>query len=207
MRYLTSSLLFLCLLLCTNVSIVQAQSNTTQNEPKLSLNEGTIDNQFEFVIRRSPRWQDFKNVKTTWLYALKAHTLDTLKVLHKQLDDTKAVVETKQKEIDVLKSNLSTTQSTLDATNIEKDSMSLFGMQMSKGLYNTLLWSVIAGLLAMLLFFIFKFKNSNSITRAAKKSLDETEFEFEEHRRSALEREQKVRRQLQDELNKQKGIS
>jgi hypothetical protein len=31
--------------------------------------------------------------------------------------------------------------------------------------------------------------------------------EFETHRKTALEREQKVRRQLQDELNKQKKDS
>ena len=55
------------------------------------------------------------------------------------------------------------------------------------------------------LFFIYKFRNSNAVTRAAKKSLEETELEFEEHRRTALEREQKVRRQLQDELNKNKS--
>ena len=35
---------------------------------------------------------------------------------------------------------------------------------------------------------------------------DTIEEEFDEHRKTALEREQKVRRQLQDELNKQKGI-
>ena len=46
-----------------------------------------------------------------------------------------------------------------------------------------------------------------SVTKAAKKSLEDTELEFEEHRRVALEREQKVRRQLQDEINKQKGNS
>ena len=34
-----------------------------------------------------------------------------------------------------------------------------------------------------------------------------TEEEFEEHRKTALEREQKVRRQLQDEINKQKNDS
>ena len=85
--------------------------------------------------------------------------------------------------------------------------MSLLGLQMSKTSYNILMWTIIGGLLTLLLIFIFKFKNSNSVTKAAKKALAETEEEFEEHRRSALEREQKVRRQLQDELNKQKGIS
>ena len=82
--------------------------------------------------------------------------------------------------------------------------MALFGMQMSKTNYNVLMWSIIGGLLALLVFFIYKFKNSNDITREANKNLAEIEEEFDEHRRTALEREQKVRRQLQDELNKQK---
>ena len=115
--------------------------------------------------------------------------------------------QTQQKEISDLKTNLGSTQSTLDATNLEKNNMSLLGLQMSKTNYNILMWAIIGGLLALLLMFIFKFKSSNAITKSAKKTLTETEEEFEEHRRSALEREQKVRRQLQDELNKQKGAS
>jgi hypothetical protein len=67
------------------------------------------------------------------------------------------------------------------------------------------MWSIIAGLFAFLLLFIYKFKGSNSSTREAKLRLDEVETEFEDHRRNALEREQKVRRQLQDELNKHKS--
>ncbi|MBT8272074.1 MAG: tRNA (guanine-N1)-methyltransferase, partial [Bacteroidia bacterium] len=174
---------------------------------ELSLNEGTIDNQFEFVIRRSNSWQDFKVIKKNWMYTLKAHTIDSLNALHEQLDSTRNVVSQQKSEIDELRNNLNNTQSTLDSTNLEKDSMALFGMQMSKGAYNTLLWSIVAGLFILLLVFIFKFRSSNAITRAAKRSLEETEQEFEEHRRVALEREQKVRRQLQDEINKQKGIS
>ena len=175
----------------------------TEEKDKLSLNEGTIDNQFEYVIQKSNKYQDYKVVKRTWLYALKAHTLDSLKAVHKDLADTQAIVDTQAKEITDLKNNLSSTQTTLNQTNEEKDNMALFGMQMSKGKYNVLMWSIIGGLFALLLLFIYKFKNSNSITKQAKLSLAETEEEFEEHRRNALEREQKVRRQLQDEINKQ----
>jgi hypothetical protein len=82
--------------------------------------------------------------------------------------------------------------------------MSLFGLQMSKTGYNMLMWSVIGALLALLILFIYKFNNSNVVTKEAKLALSEMEEEFEEHRKVALEREQKVRRQLQDEINKQK---
>ena len=189
-------------LLLTAASFSQATPD--QEEEKLSLNSGSIDNQFEFVIRRSNSWQDYKTVKKTWLYTLKEHTLDSLKAVHKDLADTQVVVKTQVKEIADLKLNLSNTQNELDKTNTEKNNMALFGLQMSKSSYNVLMWSIIGALLALLLFFIYKFKNSNAVTREAKKNLEETEEEFEEHRKTALEREQKVRRQLQDEINKQK---
>jgi uncharacterized integral membrane protein len=198
------------LIACFAVTI-NAQSNS-DSTTELSLNSGTLDNQFEYIIQKSNRYRDergrvYKVIRREWLYTLKAHTLDSLQAVHQQLDQTKNTVSTQQTEIEDLKTNLSSTQATLADTNKEKDSMALFGMQMSKGGYNTLMWSMIAGLLALLLLFIYKFKNSNSITKDARKSLEETELEFEEHRRSALEREQKVRRQLQDELNKQKGTT
>ena len=192
----------LILILALNFQSVNAQD---QEKDKLSLNSGTIDNQFEYVIQKSNRYQDYKVVKNTWLYALKAHTLDSLNAIRKDLLDTQNVVDRQTKEISDLKTNLANTQSDLDKTNIEKDSMALFGMQMGKTNYNVLMWSFVAILMGLLFFFIFKFKNSNTLTREAKLKLEEVESEFEEHRRSALEREQKVRRQLQDELNKNKS--
>ena len=202
MKFLTKLTLFV--LVTLSFQTISAQT-AEQDEEKLSLNSGSIDNQFEFVIRRSNSWKEYKTVKKTWLYTLKAHTLDSLKAVHKDLADTRDVVDQQAAEISNLKNNLSQTQETLSATNEEKDNISLLGIPMSKSSYKLLMWSIIAGLFLLLLFFIYKFKGSNSLTREAKLKLDETELEFEEHRRSALEREQKVRRQLQDELNKNKA--
>ncbi|MGV6830949.1 MAG: tRNA (guanine-N1)-methyltransferase [bacterium] len=184
-----------------------AQNANTQQEA--SRKDGTINQQFEYVINKSNRYKDekgrlYKVVRRIWLDELKTITQDSLVEFRKKIADANSTIANQLEEINSLKTNLSNTQNDLTATNQEKDSMSLFGMQMSKTGYNTLMWSVIAGLLALLLFFIFKFKNSNAITKAAKKSLEDIEQEFEDHRRVALEREQKVRRQLQDEINKQK---
>jgi hypothetical protein len=206
MNYIKSLAVLICLFLGTLGSFAQ----TTQEEETLSLDSGTIDNQFEYVIQKSSSWNDergqpYKVMKRKWLYDLKSHTLDTLKAIHKELLDTQTIVLTQSKEITELKANLITTQGDLDKTVSEKNSMSLFGLQMSKTGYNVVMWTIIAALLAFLLFFIYKFNNSNVVTKDAKHALEEMEEEFEEHRKIALEREQKVRRQLQDELNKQKS--
>ena len=76
MKFLTRA----AVILIVTLSLQTTQAQTANSaEDKLSLNSGTIDNQFEFVIRRSNSWQDYKTVKKTWLYALKSHTLDSLK--------------------------------------------------------------------------------------------------------------------------------
>jgi len=186
-----------------------ANAQDTDDGEELSLNSGTIDNQFEYVFRKSGNFkgtkgQKYEAVKQAWLLKLKANVLDSLKTTYQELDNTQAVVQTQAKEIEGLKLNLSKTKTSLDNTISEKDSMELFGMQMTKPNYSLTLWSIVGVLSALLLFFIFKYRSSNSITKQANASLSEIEDEFEEHRRNALEREQKVRRQLQDMINEQK---
>jgi len=198
------------LLVTLNLQTVSSQKNTNTTEEQYSLNSGNIDSQFEYIFRKSGNFkgtngQPYEAVKQVWLLKLKANVLDSLKTTYKDLADSEATVANQVKEIEDLKSKLGNTQTTLDQTNLEKNNMALLGMQTSKTNYNVTMWSIIAALTALLLFFIYKFKNSNSLTRQAKLKLEEIETEFDEHRRVALEREQKVRRQLQDEINKHKA--
>jgi len=201
----SSKLSILVLLLIFGSTFISAQEKKQQ-----SINEGTIENQFEFVIKKSSNWRDEKGqsyevIKRNLILNLKGNTLDSLNAIQAKLNDTKDAISKQQEEIDELKTNLSKTQDTLLTTNEKKDSITLFGLQMSKTSYSLIMWLLIIVLLALLILFIYKFNNSNSVTRIAKNNLADIEEEFEEHRRNALEREQKVRRQLQDELNKQKG--
>ncbi|MDW5289440.1 tRNA (guanine-N1)-methyltransferase [Formosa sp. PL04] len=204
-KTLTTTLIA-CLLTLTLFAQTKSEADSDA-DANLSLNSGTLDNQFEFLIQKSNNYQNYKVVKKAWLQTLKSHTLDSLQAIRKDLVETQINVDQQANEISTLKSSLSETQNTLDLTNQEKDSMEFLGMQLSKTTYNTFIWSIIGGLLVCLLFFIYKFKNSNSTTKEAKRTLAEIEEEFDEHRKTALEREQKVRRQLQDELNKQKTNS
>ena len=173
----------LTLLIAFAFKTVNAQEEQTQ-----SINEGSINDQFEFVFRKSGNFKGttglaYEAVRRSMLLSLQAHTLDSLNTLQSKLSDTRSTVDTQQQEITELKSNLTKTQDTLTATNTEKDSMALFGLQMSKTSYNMLMWAIIAGLLVLLITFIYKFKNSNSVTKDAKSALAEIENEFEEHRR------------------------
>ncbi|HEX9600713.1 MAG TPA: tRNA (guanine-N1)-methyltransferase, partial [Mariniflexile sp.] len=177
----TKSLTLLTLLF----SLTTFAQTSDSDDNKLSLNSGTLDNQFDYVITKSNGWRDergqsYKVIKAYWLTELKTHVLDSLQAIRKDLVATGITVKAQAQEIEDLKTSLSNTQSTLDKTKSEKNSMALFGVQMSKGGYSGLMWSIIAILLALLIFFIYKFKNSHAVTKEAKRALSDVEEEFEE---------------------------
>jgi len=183
-------------------AVLGQESETTA--PKPSLNNGTIESQFDYLYRKSSSYQEYKVVKKTFYQKIKGNVLDSMQALKKDLVDTKKLVEVQGNEIKSLKSDLLTTNDNLISVTKEKDDIKFLGMPMTKASYNSLLWSIIFSLVALLLFFIFRFKSSNTITVQSKNLLNDTEKEFEAYKAKALEREQKVRRELQNELNKQK---
>lgn len=181
---------------------------TAQITPKKTadqvLNNERIESQFDYLIIESGKFQDYKVVKKVWLERLKSNTIDTLKTLTTQLNSTNQQITSQQSTINGLEESLENVNQNLTKVTEEKDSLSFLGIAMTKSSYKTFMWSVVGILVLLLIFFIFKFKNSNTITVQAKKALAEIETEFEDHRRRALEREQKVMRKLQDEINKQR---
>tara|TARA_R110000850_G_scaffold107683_1_gene219488 strand:- start:1704 stop:1910 length:207 start_codon:yes stop_codon:yes gene_type:complete len=66
------------------------------------------------------------------------------------------------------------------------------------------MWSVIGVLTLLLIIIIFILKNNNATTRDAKAKFENLDEEFADYKKRSLEREQKLRRELQDEINKQK---
>lgn len=171
---------------------------------KSPLDTISIKSQFEYVYSKSNNYNRYKVVSRDWYSKLEKNTLDSLKGAHEDITKNLAIINQQKQTINSLKTELNTAQNDYSLIKAEKDNMPFLGVEMSKSSYTGTMWAIILALLGGFAFFVYRFKNSNSLTKEAQKLLSETENEFEEHRRNALEREQKVRRQLQDELNKQK---
>ncbi len=193
----TKTLILFTLLFTVSITFAQTVKKFTDT--------GSVSNQFDNLIKNSNRYQDYKVVKTTWLLKLKSNVTDSISASKKEIITADKLINSQKKSIDSLKLAIHTSEATITNLNNEIQSISLIGMQLNKGTFKTLMFSVIVILTILLLFFITKFKQSNSITTQTKLDLKELDEEFEQHRKKALEREQKVRRQLQDELNKQKN--
>jgi septal ring factor EnvC (AmiA/AmiB activator) len=183
--------------------VSNAQTETT-SEP--SLDGGTINSQFDYLYQKSGNYQAdgkrYEVVRTINLDKLRQNVTDTLKAANKKAAELQDIINNQEASISSLNQKLEETSKSLLSVTEEKDSISLLGMQVSKATYNVTLWTMILALLFLLFLFIFKFRQSNVLTQEAKANLSELESEYEDHRRRALEREQRISRQLQDEINK-----
>lgn len=164
----------------------------------------TIEDQFDSLIKNSNRYQEYRVIKTAGINKLKSNILDSIVASRKKLSEANQTFNLQKTTIDSLTTALKNSKENLISLKNEMESIGFIGINFNKGTFKTMVFSIILVLLILLLFFITKFKQSNIITVQAKQDLKVLEEEFELHRKTALEREQKVRRQLQDELNKQK---
>ncbi|TFG75864.1 MAG: tRNA (guanine-N1)-methyltransferase [Flavobacteriales bacterium] len=198
----------LCILTTLLTFNLQFAQESAESDENLSLDNGPISGQFDYLVKKSGNYRAdgvrYEVVKESNLYKLRKNVLDTLTAVNKITSELRSTISGHETTIVSLNKKLEETTGNLAAVSEEKDSMSFLGIQVAKATYNFILWTMITALLLMLLFFIYKFRNSNILTQEAKTSLSELELEYEEHRRRALEREQKISRQLQDEINKYK---
>lgn len=177
------------------LSLIPAFAQESQN---------TLDDQFTDVIDKSNRYEDYKVVKIFKLNNLRKSVQDSIALIEKNLADSQEIISQQINEIDTLTQNVATLQTELATSKSKEDGISLFGSLIKKSTYKTTMWGIIGFLVLVALLLFYKFKNSNSITKEANIKLSEIEAEFEGHRQRALEREQQLRRKLQDEINKNK---
>ena len=162
----------------------------------------TLEGVFQQLIDRSGTWQNFKMLDRGKLAAFQRSMTDSINGVRSQLVAEKQKVKENEATIKELNDKITDIQAALDQTKDQKDSVSFFGALVSKGLYNTIMWGIVLALASLLVLYIYKFSNGNVVTKKSINDLNELQEEYENYRKAAIEREQKVRRQLQDEINK-----
>jgi septal ring factor EnvC (AmiA/AmiB activator) len=162
----------------------------------------TIDGQFKELIQTSNNFKEYKVIKEAQINTLWKNTNEHIEKLNTDINSLENSITSKDSRIVTLENKLAAVNKNLSDVNAEKNSMNFLGIQTDKGVYNTLVWSIVGSLAFLLIFMSLRFKSSNTTTKAANKQLQTTEEELEELRRKSIEKEQKLGRQLQDERNK-----
>lgn len=181
-------------------------SLTITAQDSIQVSKNTLNDQMTEAFDKSNSYQEYKVVKKTQLATLKRNILDSVSTLQNRINLMESEVAQERIAVDSLGQNLNTTQQNLIKAKEKEDGIEVFGILTSKATYNTIMWGIILILLLVSGFLFYRFLNSHKITNAAQLKMAEMEIELEDYRRNSLEREQKLRRKLQDEVNKNRKI-
>ncbi|ESU29736.1 hypothetical protein FLJC2902T_02100 [Flavobacterium limnosediminis JC2902] len=174
--------------------------------PEKPITKKVVESQMNQIMVNSSEQHGVKMVTKSALEELNADMMTLLSRNESDLANSKAIIESKNSEIKKLQNEVAKANTRMSTSDTGNETFVFFGMQLSKSLYHAIMWTLVLTLSIFVVFLVTRFKSANGITRQSKEKLTEVEDEFELFKRNAIEREQKLRRQLQDEINRQKKM-
>lgn len=168
-------------------------------------NDNSIKGQFLNTYKVSRTYEYYKVINIDRFKKLQKNVLDSITVKNNEIEKLQNnVADLSKKNVEIQNNNKTLLKETETLRN-QNNSVNFLGATISLSTYNIILWTLILGLLIAMGYFIYKYLNNNTITKESIDNLKEVELEFEQHRKKAIEREQKLRRQLHDEVNKNRN--
>lgn len=190
------SFFFSLFLICfTSLSFAQEQDST-------AVEAKTIVDEYNLMIDESGSYQEYKVIKKTAISSFRDQLTQQKEAFENEIKTLEKEISSQSEEIKTLKMNLSSTESNLAEVEEQKNSMQFFGSNVNKSVFQSIVFGIIGALVLILLIVLIKFKANSSATKDAIESLERTEKEFEEYKHNALEKQQKLGRELQDQKNK-----
>ena len=178
---------------------------TGQNTMPEVLDEGTLQEQLDYIQERTRIYQDFRAIREDMFLKIKRNSLDSLAGTKSEILQLEIQLRVYGKRIDSLQSDLLATNFNLDEAIKNRDRMTFFGIPLHKTLYNSIMWIVIAGLVLLTLILFLTAKRNITTTIRTKKDLEETREEFETYRKESRVRQEQLVVKHHNELRKLKG--
>lgn len=171
------------------------------------LQDSTLVGQFEWLKSTSDNYEDnggriYEVIRLININAVQKNLIDSLQEYKSQINSYKNAIAEYENTINNLKSEVDKADMQLVSTNEEKDTITFFGNNIQKSTYKAVVWIGVLLLLLLSAYYLVRYYRSITITEQSKLALSELENQFEQYKRNALEREQKLNRALHDERKK-----
>jgi preprotein translocase subunit SecF len=154
------------------------------------------------LVERAATQEDFRVIRQTALMQFQANLVDSLGRMRKEQARSRTQMADMEARLKKTEELLTQAEASYQEISTQRDSMTFLGIPISKSVYQSLVGVLLAVLAVVAGYFYFRFRSRNGVTSRVEKLLLETQEEFDQYKKRAIEREQKLKRELQDELNK-----
>lgn len=165
----------------------------------------SVKGKFNLIYNTSSSYKEFKVIRKSRFMNLRNQVSDSIKLLNNELKLKGEKINTIEQDLNNINKALLNSIAEKTAAIQMKNSIFFFGLKLHKSSYKFIIWMIFILLVSALSFFVYKYKSSYRIISTAKEDLLEAEDELVKFKKKSIESDQKLRRQLQDEINKQNG--
>jgi len=162
--------------------------------------QGSILDQFQYILDKSYNYSSdnvpFEVIKNRYVLAFKIHLSDTLAVLKQQINLHNKIVDELNTQIDASKAQIKQLETTNSKLSTQTSSIDIIGVRIDKTYFKTIIAVLIVLLTLIIILLSNKLRKANDIVNQAKDEADEAQKEQERFRRTSMEREQKLKREL-----------
>lgn len=162
----------------------------------------SLNGQYQFMLSRSKTINGYKLINPGRLAGVWQSALDSLKKERNELKTAVAKLEEQKKALSNLEGELSGKEDILNSSNAKINEITFLGISLSKGVYHTIVWSII-GVLALGLVIVIA-RSAKSVLEAKHRTqlYEEISAEYLAFKSKSNEQQRKLARELQDERNK-----
>ena len=167
--------------------------------------KGTINEQLKYLDERTRIYENYRAIREDMFRSINRNITDTLAKAKARINELSAQTAALSVRIDSLNKNLETSGNKLTSAMNTKNSIRLLGIEVNKTVYNTVMWTILAVMLFLLIAGYLTFQRNRVITVRTKKDLEDLKQEFEGYRQKVRVEREKTSLEHFNEIKKLKG--
>jgi hypothetical protein len=167
--------------------------------------KNSIKEQLNYLDEHTRIYENYRAIREDMFQKLKVNVSDSLSASKSKIAGLNKSTLNLNLTIDSLRKTLESTTIRLQETTASKNSIRVIGLEINKLTYNKIMWTLLAGLVALLLTGFLVFRRNLSIIFSTKKEFQELKNEFETYKKTSRETREKLTMDHFKELKKLKG--
>lgn len=188
-----------------SVLIVFTANARSQTSMPDELTKSPLKDQINYIEEHTKIYENFRAIREDMFQKIKKNILDSLSTTSSRVAALNSRNSGFNRTIDSLQLSLDSTKTSLTEITSSKNSVKFLGMEVEKGTYNTIMWSIVIGLLLITLVVFLIYKRNQSVIDNRNKDLQDLRTEFEVYRKTSREAREKMAQQHFNELKRLRG--
>lgn len=192
------------IVICSSIFDLKAQESSAATEEVIveTVPDPSLSAQFSELKDKSNTFQEYKVIKITNLNNFWKNVQDTLKAEKQEILEAHQEIALQKGELVKIKQAYQQKEKELQQSDYEIAHINVLGLDILKSNYIYFNWGVILILMTLLAVIFTKYNISNKVAQAKKSEYEAIDRELNDYKQKAREKELKIKRELQTEMNR-----